>query len=171
MSGWGDFDDGEEWDAAPAVVHKKKAKKKAEPMNSAEWDDVRAPTAQDDAAAPSGAPAPPAVPLQQQEEEPPDKLAGFTSGETVDLDTLQQKVSDLDAQLDVEEQDRLIREALLAATDNSTIFDLKEMHGNVRTCSVFSVCPAFPRCPSRWQGADLVVCCLAAPLACPATRW
>ena len=52
MSGWGDFDDSEEWDAAPAVVQKKKVKKKAE-AHSGEWDDAHAPMGQKGAATPA----------------------------------------------------------------------------------------------------------------------
>lgn len=140
MSGW-DFDDSEEWDAAPAVV-KKKVKKKTEIARSGEWDSARdqedatalsKPSLTPTATGPSsdhGHAASASRPQQREHVEPP---AGPASVEPVDLEALQQKVSELDAQLEVEEQERLIRAALLTATDNSTTFDLKEMHGNVRT--------------------------------------
>ena len=140
MASWGDFDESEEWDAAPAVVQKKKIKKKTEAVLSGEWGSANARTVQKDAATLStpsstAVAAASSAPEQRQQQSQQQQPLESTPGETVDLDALQQKVSELDAQLEVEEQDRLIREALLVATDNSIIFDLKEMHGNVRTCS------------------------------------
>ena len=142
MASWGDFDESEEWDAAPAVVQKKKIKKKTEAVLSGEWGSANARTVQKDAATLStpsstAVAAASSAPEQRQQQSQQQQPLESTPGETVDLDALQQKVSELDAQLEVEEQDRLIREALLVATDNSIIFDLKEMHGNVRVfCSV-----------------------------------
>ena len=113
----GRTDDGEEWDAAPAVV-KRKVKKKTETAHNGEWDSASAPSSlldEKQATPPSSATgnAASASSLQQRGDVDPPLGA---SGENLDLEALQQKVIELDAQLEVEEQERLIREALLTTT-------------------------------------------------------
>jgi hypothetical protein len=153
MSGWGGFDEGDEW-GEPVVVKKKATKKKppkeTPPEHEDEWDDTPL------SSSPTAAKAAPQRQTSQRPEAAADAVA---AGEPLDLDALQQQVSELDAHLEMEEQERLICDALRSASDPATIFDLKEMHGNVRAIDLFlswlSACCAllFPPDNRRRKGA------------------